>query len=133
MYFHWRTDNSWQETFDVDARGDSAYEVLIIDGIQDSKEIEFPVIEDLCYHDVVIKKRGRIGGILRKGTAFIITSNLSPVDLFGHNAGIITARSMVIDSTGVHLFHLINHIREVHNLPPHEEEVLDIPVDYVGH
>ena len=129
VYFYCRTDNSWQEKYDMDAKGDYSYNALIIDGLQDKKDIDFAILEDISNHDVLIKRRGKVGGTLTKGTAFAITSNLSHFDLFGNQADIISARSMVINCTGVPLFPMINHIREIHNLPAYVTDNTVIPQD----
>ena len=53
-----------------------------MDGIQEPQNVDFAILEDLVYHDVTIKRRGKVGGKLAKGTPFIFTSNKSPSELF---------------------------------------------------
>ena len=131
VYKYCRTDNMWQENFDMDANGDYDYDVFILDGLQDKTEIDFAIFEDITDHDVLIKRRGKVGGMLKKGTPFIIMSNRSPSEIFGIQSVILTARCMVINITGITLFPCINHIRETHNLPAIVADDMDIPDDYL--
>ena len=104
--------------------------MLIKDGIQDPKTVEFAVLEDLVYHDVIVKRRGRVGGKLAKGTATIFTSNRSPSQLFGSNGSIVVARNIVLNITGVPLFPFLDHIRQVHGIAQFLIPVRNIPTDY---
>ena len=131
VYNYCRTDNLWQENFDMDATGDYAYDVFILDGIQEKNEIDFAIFENITDHDVLIKRRGKVGGILKKHTPFIIMSNRSPSELFGTQSTVLTARCMVINMTSTTLFPCIDHIRETHNLPPIVADDMDIPDDYL--
>ena len=130
MYFWCRTDNSWQEDFDIDCTGEFKYDVFILDGIQEPQNVDFAILEDLVYHDVTIKRRGKVGGKLAKGTPFIFTSNKSPSELFGPAGSIVVARSIVINTTGVRLFPLLDHIRHVHGLPEYQISMREIPADF---
>ena len=114
----------------MDAAGDFQYDVFIIDGLQDRNEIDLALLEDISNRNVLVKRRGKMGGTLQKKTAFVITSNLPPNQIFGNQSGIITARSMVINSTGIPLFTLIDDIRDVHNLPAIFNDPIVIPEDY---
>ena len=61
------------------------------------------------------------GGVKRVGRQkkppFILMSNYSSTQSFGDQVGIITARCMVMNINGIPLFHFIDHIKEIHNLP----------------
>ena len=102
----------------------------MIDGINKADSSDFSVIENICDQDVSLKRRGTTPGILPKGTPFLITSNISPKNLFGTVGGRnLKARAMVINLGNVDLFPLINEIINVHGLEPFVENNLIIPQD----
>ena len=104
-----------------------------MDGINDSQSFDFSVLENICDEDVFMKRRNATPGKLLKGTPFLITSNLTPTELFGQVAGDnLTARSMIIDLSDVVLFPIIDNIIEVHNLKPVVLNSTIIPEDIVG-
>ena len=114
----------------MDAQGEYCYDAFIVDGLQDGNNIDFAIFEDITEHDVLIKRRGKVGGILKKKTPFIIMSNRSPVQIFGDLANVIISRCMVLNISGTPLFPLINNIRQIHNLPEIVNNDMDIPEDY---
>ena len=88
------------------------------------------MIENICDQDVSLKRRGTTPGILPKGTPFLLTSNISPKELFGPIGGRnLKARAMVINLGTVDLFPIINEIIRIHDLEPYVENNLVIPQD----
>lgn len=75
-------------------------------------------------------RRGTTPGTLAKNTPFMITSNLSPEELFDERRGkILRARCMVVNCMSIRLFKLINVINEVHGIPPYVPDLIEIPSD----
>ena len=111
---------------------DLHYKMYLIDGINDSKNFDFSILENICDSNVSIKRRNAAPGTLLKGTPFIITSQLSPLELFGEVGGHnLSARAMICHISDVELFPLLNDIIQKHNLPPYVENNLDIPDDII--
>ena len=127
---HCLSDNGWQDRFDVDTISNDSYKVYLVDGINEADTFDFSVIENICDSDVSLKRRGTTPGILRKGTPFLITSNISPKKLFGNVGGRnLKARAMIVNLGNVVLFPLINEIIDRHELEPFVENNLNIPAD----
>ena len=127
---HCLSDNGWQDRFDVDTQKENSYKVYLVDGINSSDSFDFAVIENICDQDVSLKRRGTTPGILPKGTPFLLTSNISPKELFGPIGGRnLKARAMVINLGTVDLFPIINEIIRIHDLEPYVENNLVIPQD----
>merc|ERR1719317_770427 len=101
-----RSDNGWLEQYDVDATENEAYEAYLIDGLNDRTSFDFSILNNICDEDVNLKRRGVVPRKLKKGTPFILTSNLSPKNLLGElGARILAARGFC---KGVTLFHTPN-------------------------
>ena len=130
VFRHCLSDNGWQDRFDVDTENNATYKAYLIDGINQADSFDFSVIENICDQSVSLKRRGTTPGILPKGTPFLITSNISPKNLFGPVGGTnLKARAMIVKLGNADLFPLINEIINVHGLEPFVPNNLIIPED----
>ena len=130
---HCLSDNGWQEEFDVDTSSAKKYEIYLVDGINDAQAYDFNLLENICDQNVSIKRRNAAPGTLYRGTPFLISSNLSPYELFGQVSGNnLSARAMILNISSVQLFPIINEIIRVHGLEPYEENNLAIPDDILN-
>ena len=129
-FIHCLSDGGWQEEYDVDAIGDSRYKAYLIDAINTDYNFNFSNLETLSDADVKLMRRGTTPGTLVKNTPFMITSNITPEELFGERRGqILRARCMVVNCNSIALFKQINIINQVHELPAYVQDNIDIPSD----
>ena len=129
-YKHCLTDQGQQEDVDMDAKENETYKAYLIDGLNDSKNFNFSILESITDEDVSLSRRATVPGKLSKGTPFIITSNLSPYELLGElPARILTARCLIVNCEGVQLYMLLQVIRTIHGLDPYVQSSLNIPED----
>jgi len=90
----------------------------------------FSNLETLPDADIKLRRRGTTPGTVAKGTAFALSSNKNPEELFGTDRGqILRARCMVVNCGRTPLFKLINAINEVHGVPAFIPDNLSIPSD----
>ena len=129
-YKHCLHDNGWQKNVDMDAKGNETYKAYLIDALNDRTNFDFSIIENISDEDVSLKRRGTVPFKLRKGTPFVITSNLSPFELLGDlGARILTARALNVNCEGVQLYRLLEYIRNNHGLEPYIPSDLNVPSD----
>ena len=129
-YRHCLSDNGWQDRFDVDSKNNESYECYVVDGINQADSFDFSVIENISDQSVALKRRGTTPGILPKGTPFIMTSNVSPIKVFGPIGGRnLKARAMIVNLGNANLLPVINEIINVHDLEPFVPNNLIIPED----
>ena len=87
------------------------------DGIQLTNDFNLSLEENIPDHAFKTGRRYGGGGFLPKQTALLATSNVSPQVLFPIHFAMINVRFCIVNLMGTRLFDLINHIREIHNLP----------------
>ena len=132
VYRHIHTDMKWQDTFDAGTEPEHAYCAYFIDAMQNLSSVSISLLEMIDFQNVKIPQRyGKKHSHLPKGTPILITSNMSPYDLFGVHLAMIQERFMIANIDGVPLFPLINYIRTVHGLPEYEAPA-EHPVANIG-
>ena len=92
--------------------------VFAFDGIQRTGDFILSLAENITDHAVKITRGYDDGGFLPKQTALLVTrSNVSPKVLYPMHFAMINVRFCIVNLRGPRLLDLINHIRQIHNLP----------------
>ena len=132
VYRHTHTDMKRQDTFDAGTEPEHAYCAYFIDAMPNLSIVSISLLEMIDFQNVKIPKRYRKKhSHLPKGTPILITSNMSPYDLFVVHLAMIQERFMIANIDGVPLFLLINYIITVHGLPEYEAPA-EHPVANIG-
>ena len=128
MYFHKYGDNQQQDDFDTNGDIEFRYHGYVFDGLQSAENFNLMLAENICDSSVKIGQRFGGGAYLPQRTALLVTSNLSPQIMFPpHVFAMINERFTIVNLQNTHLFDLVNHIRQVHQLPPYVAPVHQPP------